>query len=86
MTERELQKIKTLQLLDSGRLTREEAAKYLELSVRQIDRIKRRLRLEGLMGLAHKNRGKKSNNRIKKEFRKEVVNLVKEYYSALNLH
>lgn len=82
MTAKELQKIKTLQLLDSGRLTREEAAQHLELSIRQIDRIKRKLRLEGLIGLAHKNRGKKSNNKIKEEFRKEAMNLVKKYYNG----
>ena len=49
-----------LQHLDAGRITADEAARILELSVRQVRRLLATFRGEGLAGLVHGNAGRTS--------------------------
>jgi transposase len=80
MSEKELKKVEILQLVNLGNLKRKEAAELLKICLRQLDRLRRVLRSSGPKGLAHGNRGRKSNNKLKEEIRSEVLVLVKKHY------
>ena len=63
-----------------GRRTQVEAARLLDLSVRQVRRIRRRMEGEGDRGLVHKLRGRPSNRRIGPETRNKAVSTYREKY------
>ncbi len=57
-----------------------EAAKLLELSARQVKRLKAAVKKYGAQGLIHGNRGKPSNRRIPEEQRKQIVEVLRKRY------
>jgi len=63
MSNRELHCVEILQKLIDKRLTEHEAAKQLDLSVRQIRRLKKAYKVDGAIGIVSKKRGKPSNHR-----------------------
>lgn len=63
-----------------GKMSQSQAAILLELSVRQIKRLCKKYRAEGIKGLAHKNRGKPSNHSISTNLKEEVLQLIREKY------
>jgi transposase len=67
-----------------GRCTTEEAAKLLQLSRRQVKRLKKALREEGPAGLAHGNRGREPAHAIRESERREVLELASRLYSGYN--
>ena len=71
--------------LIEGRLSEQEAAKRLALSVRQVRRLKRRVRAEGPPGVVHRSRGRASPRRLPEELRAEVTRLYREVYSGWNM-
>jgi transposase len=84
LTREELRRIEVMSRVDSGLLTASEAAKLLELSVRQVRRILAAYRKEGPAALAHGNRGRKPAHAIPVETRKRVVELTKSKYVDYN--
>lgn len=67
-----------------GKITNEEAARCLGISARQVRRLKRRYRREGLEGLLHKGRGRRSSRRLPAAQRRRVMELMKKVYAGLN--
>src|SRR3954469_2959724 len=63
MSKRELNRIDILARLESGRLT-PGAAALLQVSERQVYRLRRRFRDGGPAGIADRRRGRPSNNRL----------------------
>ena len=61
-------------------ITQKEAAKILEISVRQVRNIQNRIIKEGEIGVIHKSRGKPSNNKILEDIRFKVIDLAKTKY------
>jgi transposase len=59
-----------------------EAARMLSLSVRQIKRLLRTYREKGAAGLVSKHRGRKANNRLSEEAKKQALNLLKTKYQG----
>lgn len=53
-----LRKFNTIEKLGNGKLTRKKVAYELNLSLKQIDRLKKMYYSESERGLAHKNHGK----------------------------
>jgi transposase len=68
----------------SGGLTAEEAARVLELSVRQVRRLLRRYRANGSAGLVHGNRARVPAHRIPDAIRDRVVDLATTTYAGVN--
>ncbi len=64
LTQEELDRAAVLQECRAGRLSNGDAAKQLGVSVRQVKRLKRRVKVEGVQGLASKHRGRPSNNQL----------------------
>lgn len=81
LSEYEQKKFYIIEKLVNGELTRKEAAYELNLSLKQIDRLKKLYYSEGECGFAHKSRGKKNTNKIDKDIIGELENLyLIEYY------
>jgi len=75
---REQERLVELQLVVKGRATRGDAARALKLSVRQVGRLLSRLREEGVKGLVHRLRGRRSNRRLSEEVRRKALGLLSQ--------
>jgi transposase len=68
----------------TGGLTAEEAARVLELSIRQVRRLLRRYRADGSAGLVHGNRDRVPAHRIPEPIRERVIELATTTYAGVN--
>jgi Transposase and inactivated derivatives len=84
LTMKDKQRIETIQYVMDHRLTIEEATRVLHLSERQIFRMLKRLRTEGLSGLLHKNRGRPNPRKLSLEQRQHILDLVQDKYRDIN--
>jgi len=81
LTLKEMQRCDIIKKLIEKRLTEEEARKQIGLkSVRQVRRIKARIKKEGPQGIIHRNRGRPSNKKFNKEFLINIISIIKENY------
>jgi len=67
-----------------GRLTNAQVAEALSLSVRQVQRLKRRLERAGVRGLVHGLRGQPSNRRLPRELVERIRSLMTGRYRGFN--
>lgn len=84
LSEKELRRVEVIERLIRGEITNSQAARLLNLSVRQIKRIKKGVKEDGLSSLAHKNRGKKPVHAIPDEVKEKIVSLYISKYSGAN--
>jgi transposase len=68
-----------------GYLKASQAAEQLHLSTRQVFRLKKALRKEGIVGLIHGNRGRSSPHKISEEIRDKVDSLYQGKYAGFNV-
>lgn len=68
-----------------GEMTREEVSRLLETTPRNVSRISRRVKDRGMLGIKHGNTGKKPSNKITKQLRNRIVNLLQEHYFDFNM-
>ena len=81
MNEYEEKKFNIIKKLEEGEITRKEASYELNLSLKQIDRLRVIYRNDGEKGFIHKNRGNIPINKIKQSIIEELENLyLTEYY------
>jgi transposase len=73
-----------LQHLDAGRISAHEAARVLELSVRQVRRLLAVYRSDGLAGLVHGNHGRAPAHRTPDALRARLVALARTTYAGVN--
>lgn len=85
MTRHEAFRYEICQQLISGELRESEAAERLELSVRQVRRLKKRAQEEGVSGLVHRSRGRASGRRLPSSTREGIVTLYRERYAGWNM-
>ena len=77
----EKRKYETIEKVINGFMTRKEASMELNLSLKQIDRLKKIYCSEGKNGFIHKNRGKKNPNKKSDDLIKKLEDLyLKEFY------
>jgi len=81
MSERDLRRIQVLGEVADHRRTIVSAATVLALSARQVHRLLNAYRLGGGGAIAHKARGRPSNNKIADEVRDRAVQLVRSTYA-----
>ena len=79
MTKKDLKKYTVIQDTISGIYTVPQAARLLNLSDRQVQRLKKEVSLKGPEGVLHKNRGRKPNNSINEDTVKKIIQLKKAY-------
>ena len=78
------QRLYVLNHVLAGELTGEEAARVLQLSVRQVRRLVDRYRSDGAAALVHRNRGRTPANRIDPVVRSRLVELATTEFAGFN--
>ncbi len=78
--QRELKRLHVIEKVLERVLKQVEAAEILSLSLRQVGRIVKRIRIEGEKGIIHRSRGKPSNRRIPSKIRDRVIKLYRRQY------
>jgi transposase-like protein len=81
MSQREIKRYDIIKRVINKELSGVEASELLNLSTRQIRRLKKKVRNKGAQGLVHKNRGRTSNRKMPDHERQKIINLIKEHYS-----
>jgi len=82
LTKEEDHRAVVLDVARCGGRTNKEIAQALGLSVRQVQRLKKALREEGPVGLAHGNRGQDPGNAFPEELIERVVELYRTNYTG----
>jgi transposase len=80
MTASDSLKESTLSKLVAKLINGSQAAEILQLSTRQVRRLKKRFVKKGIKGILHGNRGQVSNQAIPENTRKEIVKIIKGKY------
>ena len=75
LNDNEKKKYETISKLVHGEITRKEASNELNLSLKQIDRLKKTYLNEGESGFIHGNRGKENKNKINEQIIEELEEL-----------
>src|SRR5271165_7684950 len=86
LSQKELQRVSVISSCVKGDMACARAAELLSLSVRQVKRLKKRLREQGESALAHANRGRPSPHRLPARVRQAVVRLARSTYAGFNDH
>jgi hypothetical protein len=84
MSRKEVPRAGLIKAALAGKVTNQEGARALHLSVRQFKRLKARFRREGVRGLVHRRRGQPSPRRCPAAVRGEVVKLMTTSYAGFN--
>lgn len=84
LTQKEQQRLRVVSAIQTGAWSVAEAAQDLGLSERQIRRLRKRYKEEGVAAFMHGNRGRPSAHRIEEELRSQVVELGRGPYAACN--
>src|SRR5258705_304055 len=86
LSQKELQRVSVINACVRGDMACARAAALLCLSVRQIKRLKKRMREDGEAALAHANRGRPSHRRLPDAVRERIVQLSRTTYAGFNDH
>lgn len=85
MSQKEIKRYNVINLVIQKVKTIEDAAEELNLSTRQILRLKKGVMEQGVSAIIHKNRGKQPARTFKDDFKQKIVNLkLSEKYSEAN--
>lgn len=84
MSRKEVPRAGLLKAALRGQVTNAQAALALHLSVRQVQRLKRRFERDGPRGLLHRLRGRPSPRRLPAAVRERVAKLLQTTYHAFN--
>ena len=80
MSQKEAKRAQVMEQLTAGQIDQKQAGKLLAVSVRQIKRIVKRYRAEGLPGLVSKKRGVPSNRRLSEKTKQQALDLIGAHY------
>ena len=80
MSQEEILRLKILEKLEARELRQNEAGKLLHISCRQVRRLLKNYKRQGVESLVSKKRGKPSNNKICRDIRGNVVKIIREKY------
>ena len=79
MTKKDLKRYAVINDLVKGNYNIDQASKLLNITSRQVLRLKKEFIEKGVDGIIHKSRGKKPNNAKSDELVKKILNLKKDY-------
>ena len=84
MSQKEFQRVKVIENAVNGRLKVGEAARLLQLSERQVQRLKRRYRPDSIAWVQHGNRGRLMPWGLPESLRQAVLRLARGKYAGFN--
>ena len=77
----ELDRVKIIEAVLGRRMKPGQAAKRLQLTTRQIERLVKRYQTEGPVGLVSRRRGRPSNRELPADLHARVLALIRERYA-----
>ena len=80
MSNREIDRYHVIRQLLDKKITTKNAATQLNLSVRHVKRLKKRVRVSGKRGLIHQSRGKPSHHRVSASTSTKIIKLITRHY------
>ncbi|NLJ80049.1 MAG: helix-turn-helix domain-containing protein [Firmicutes bacterium] len=88
MTQQEMKKLRVIDQTIAKNITVKEAAGLLDLSERQVFRLKKGVKKHGAAFIIHKNRGRKPAHAIQDETKNQIIALkkMKKYSEANFIH
>src|SRR6202051_4468793 len=86
VSQKELQRVAVISASLKGEVACVRAAALLCLSVRQISRLRKRMRKNGEAALAHASRGRPSPRRLPARMRDRILHLARTRYVGFNDH
>jgi len=81
MSQKETKRYDIIKKTIKKEMSTKEAAEVLNLTTRQVRRLKRRVKDKGISGLAHANRGRRGNRGIPGEEMERIVKIISEKYA-----
>jgi transposase len=81
MSPRELSRAEVMQQLKAKRITQQQAAEHLGLTVRQVKRLWCAYRKGGAKALVSKHRGRPSNHQLNPKIKKKAHEMIREHYA-----
>ena len=81
MRKQELDRLEVIHKVIEKRLKQKKAARVLSLSVRQVRRLKKKVKLYGDIAIVHGNRGKPSPRKYSDEFSEKVITIINHKYN-----
>jgi len=81
MSDKETKRYDIIVKLISKEINGSEAAKIINLSVRQTKRLKAGVKEKGIAGLAHGSRGKPSKRKVPDKERQKIIKLIHQHYA-----
>ena len=79
MSKKETERIAIMENLAANLIKQKHASKQLGVSIRQIQRMLKKYKREGVSGLVHKNRGKSGNRAMSRDKEDQIILLIKKY-------
>lgn len=86
LSQKQLQRVSVISSCARGNMACARAAELLSLSIRQVRRLKKRLREQGEAALAHASRGRPSARRLPDRVRRCILRLARTTYAGFNDH
>lgn len=80
LSEKEARRVYVMEKVLEGQLTVKEGARLLNLSERQVKRLKKGMKEKGVLALAHGNRGRTPKHAISKDIKDMVASLAQSLY------
>ena len=80
MSQKEVKRAQVLDMLEEDKISQQEASKRIGVGTRQVRRLSKRYRAEGLGGLVSKKRGSVSNRRLDEVARTTAIELIGTHY------
>lgn len=84
MSKKEARKVTIIEELLAGRFTNTRAAELLDLSVRQVQRLKMEATANGVMSILHKNRGRKPANALEPKLAETICRIYQTELPGYN--
>ncbi len=84
LTSKEQERFSVLNSLIKGKMTNAQAATVLKLSLRQVKRLKKKVREKGANAVVHQLKGGGGNHHIDLSIKEKALSLVKEKYPDFN--
>lgn len=84
LTVAQSQRHQVVQTAVDGHITNKQAAGALGLSVRQVQRLKGKVRRDGPAGIRHGNAGKEPHNKLPQALRQKIIELAATTYAQYN--
>lgn len=80
MSQKEVKRYEVIQKNIKKEIKTSEASEILNITERQVRRLKNKVREYGIKGLIHANRGKPSSRKIPEEEKEKIIKIIKEKY------